>query len=161
MSAFETVARRALWLAIEAWPDTQSAFQQKYKFEDSLISINADGDPDPPACPSIAIFPLSETFEWKYNRTQENVLNFPVVIYTQTHNILAAEDLFAKVRDAIWKAEYSSGVSFIRKYTGEPPLRLSNVSMKLVFFGKTIPGVKTSFTVQLRRLNDPLPETSA
>ncbi len=159
MTAFQTLARRSLWDALEHWPDTEDVFQQKYKWEDSLIAMNADADPDPPACPAISILPAVEVYEWKLNRSQENLISYNVILWTTTHDVTDAEDLFAKVRDAIWACEHHPGVTWVKKATGEHPVRLTNITMKPVFLGQTknIPAFKTTFTIQLRRLNDPLP----
>ncbi len=160
ITAPESLIRRAIWDAIRNYPTTAEVFDGEYDWEDSLIPITDDGHPESPSCPAISIKPASENFDWIMNQMQHASMFFEITIYTKTFNLLEPEDLFTKVRDAIWKSKPAEGrPTYIEAATLYPPTRFTNGKMVQKNLGKqkSFPAVVTTVTLELRRLNNPLP----
>lgn len=153
-----TDARRAMWSAIRAWPDTKNAFQKQFDFEKESAGVY-DIAPSISDFPCIAIFPGGVDPQWWTNRMQQWPYSLIVTVWTADWYLPQSEILSRKVIDAIFQAKPTDpGPTYIETtLLGKIP-RLSPIRFERTKLGEgeKTKAIRADITIELPITYDPL-----
>lgn len=122
-----TDARRAVWKAIDNWPDLQNVFAQRLDFENDQSMHEDQPEPSISDVPAIAIVPVSNTPQWFHHRQQHWILALDITIWTPGWILETAEDLLEKLLDAFWRSKPGdTGPTYLEPY--QPFQTMGNAS---------------------------------
>ncbi len=152
-----TIARNAVWEAIDNWPALRYRFQRSYKTDDDLAELQLR-DPAPHELPAVALYWGAFTPDWKNNRMQEWPIVTRATVWVPGDQHTLAERLIEHVFDAIYQAKPTgSTVPYIHAATGYPPRRVSEMSVQTVTLGRAqqLRALRVDVAFAMRSNKDP------
>lgn len=157
-----TVARNAVWSAIDNWEPligTEEApvFARKYKATADIAELQLR-DPTSHELPAIALYWGDVKPEWRQNRMQEWPLTLRMTVWLPGDRHTYAETLLEHVFDAIYRAK-SEGDTLpcIERATGYPPRRVNELTIQSVVLGRAqqVRALRADVAFALRSNKDP------
>jgi len=128
MSNCLAAGRRALWDAINHWPDLKGKFKSKFAYEKDAQQYGAHPKPwreaptSPIECPAIALFGTTVPFGWLTNKTAEFEYTVSVAIWTNNPYADEIEALWQDVIKAAFQSHAADdSVPFVKRATGKYP----------------------------------------
>lgn len=166
--ALLTNARRAIWSAIDNWPDLAGAFNLKLRF-DSVGADQDDGalsggmltdtlEPSLSDLPAISVIPTTVDPSWWTHEMMTFLASYQVVIWTRDWYLPDAEDLIEKTWKAIWQAAASdSSAGYVKVATGYHPKRIGPIQWQMASVGRdrSLRATRVQMTLGLRTQQDP------
>lgn len=159
-----TTARQALIRAIQEWPETQEAFTTLYLFEGDTPdmegnTVDKNGRPIPSVAdmPCLLIYPTQMPDNWKTHRMERLDYFIALEMWTPGWRYLQPEDLWPKVRRAIWQSPGGSNVvPYVKAETGFYPNDAGTIAFKKQMVGQNQKAVQSIYTAHLWINDDPL-----
>lgn len=151
-----TVARQAVWDAIEQW-EPLAGLQRLYKSDLDVAELQLR-DPAPHELPALAIYWGGISPEWKWNRAQEWPLSLRATLWLPGDEQTAAERYAEHLFDAFYRSKpENSSVPYIQAATGYPPLRVSDMTVQSVTLGRAqqLRALRVDLAFALRSNKDP------
>lgn len=157
-----TVARNAVWAALELWPPLAAVFQRTYKTAGDFAELQLR-DPVPAELPAIAVYWGDIAPEWKWHRTQDWPLTMRLAVWLPGDRHTYAETLIEQVFDALYQSTPEDSTrTYIEQATGYPPRRVSSLTVSSVVLGRAqqVHALRADVAFTLRSNKDPFGEES-
>lgn len=151
-----TIARQAVWDAIEAW-EPLAGLERLYKTDLDVAELQLR-DPAPHELPALALYWGSISPEWKWNRAQEWPLSLRASLWLPGDEHTAGERYVEQLFDAFYQAKpENSSVPYIQAATGYPPRRVSDMTVQSVTLGRAqqLRALRVDIAFALRSNKDP------
>lgn len=122
-----TLARNAIWDAIDNWPELDGTFNKKFRFRQGDKSLNRTvgfGDLN-----AIAIWTDSFSEEYAFSIETKWPVTYRISVWTRDWELDMAEDIVTKISRALWKSKpVGDPVSYLQRACGglTPQLKVSD-----------------------------------
>jgi hypothetical protein len=156
-----TIARNAVWTAIENGDGLADVFTRTYKTGADFAELQLR-DPAPSELPAIALYWGEIKPEWKNNRTQEWPLTLRVAAWFPGDRHTYAETILERLFDAIYRyTAPATTAPHIERTLGTPPRRVDELTVQSVTLGRSqqVRALRGDFAFTLRSNKDPFGDT--
>ena len=152
-----TLARQAIVEAVKYWPETQGQFATIYEFEGNTPDLEGNEAPTNADLPALLIYPTSMPDNWKTNRMEKLDYFVALELWTPGWRYLVPEDLWPKIRRALWQGTGQGGsVPLVKSATNFYPNDGGRIDFKRKLIGDNGKAVQSIYTVHLWINDDPL-----
>jgi len=118
-TALLTVARRAVWAAIDNWPALKTAFKRKYKLEGPGSSEPPGLIPSIGELPSIGVYPAPSESPWALNKAMALRYSLQIEFWTPHWDILTFEYLWEEITKALFQSAADDSPPYIEDAVGQ------------------------------------------
>lgn len=152
-----TIARNAVWEAIDNWTALANVFERTYKTSADFAELQLR-DPSPAELPAIALYWADIKPDWRTNRMQEWPLTMRLTAWFPGDRHTYAETILEHIFDAIYQYTATGDTApYIQKTLGFPPKRVDSLTVQSVTLGRSqqTHAIRADVAFTLRSNKDP------